>query len=65
MSCCCAALLITQGVTNIYTQHSPLLSRTLDECSKGTLQEASYPFLEGTPTKVKPQLVIEPPSDSH
>lgn len=49
-----------QGVTNIYTQHQPLLSRTLDECSKGTLQEASYPFLDGTPTKVKPQLVCCP-----
>ena len=36
-----------QGVENVYTQHSPHLSQTLDNLLKGRLRETSYPFLEG------------------
>lgn len=36
-----------QGVENVYTQHSPHLSQTLDLLLKGRLKESSYPFLEG------------------
>jgi hypothetical protein len=34
-------------VENVYTQHSPHLSQTLDLLLKGRLKESSYPFLEG------------------
>ncbi|KAK4689943.1 vacuolar protein sorting-associated protein 45, partial [Tremellales sp. Uapishka_1] len=36
-----------KGVENVYTQHTPHLSQTLDLLIKGRLREASYPFLEG------------------
>ncbi|GFZ46321.1 Vacuolar protein sorting-associated protein 45 [Saitozyma sp. JCM 24511] len=36
-----------KGVENVYTQHSPHLSQTLDLLLKGRLKETSYPFLEG------------------
>jgi hypothetical protein len=35
-----------QGVENIYTQHTPHLSQTLEHLSKGRLKETSYPFLD-------------------
>ena len=34
-----------QGVENIYTQHSPLLSETLDSLIKGKLKESFFPYL--------------------
>jgi len=34
-----------QGVQNVYTQHSPLLAQTLEAVTKGTLSEASHPYL--------------------
>lgn len=34
-----------KGVENIYTQHTPLLARTLDQLSKGKLKEAAFPFV--------------------
>ncbi|RXK39558.1 hypothetical protein M231_03228 [Tremella mesenterica] len=36
-----------KGVENVYTQHTPHLSQTLDLLLKGRLKETSYPFLEG------------------
>ncbi|CAD6566648.1 MAG: vacuolar protein sorting-associated protein 45 [Tremellales sp. Tagirdzhanova-0007] len=36
-----------KGVENVYTQHTPHLSQTLDLLTKGRLKETSYPFLEG------------------
>lgn len=36
-----------KGVENVYTQHTPHLSQTLDLLLKGRLKESSYPFLEG------------------
>jgi hypothetical protein len=36
-----------KGVENVYTQHKTLLSTIADKIMKGTLKEASYPFIEG------------------
>lgn len=36
-----------KGVENVYTQHTPHLSETLDLLLKGRLTERSYPFVEG------------------
>ncbi|KAG8691883.1 vacuolar protein sorting-associated protein 45 [Ceratobasidium sp. 423] len=36
-----------QGVENVYTQHSPHLSQTLENLLRGRLREQSYPFVEG------------------
>lgn len=35
-----------KGVENIYTQHVPLLSQTLDAVVKGKLKETSYPYVQ-------------------
>eukprot|EP00238_Polyblepharides_amylifera_P006241 CAMPEP_0196576828 /NCGR_PEP_ID=MMETSP1081-20130531/5998_1 /TAXON_ID=36882 /ORGANISM="Pyramimonas amylifera, Strain CCMP720" /LENGTH=398 /DNA_ID=CAMNT_0041895539 /DNA_START=98 /DNA_END=1294 /DNA_ORIENTATION=- len=34
-----------KGVDNVYTQHQPLLSQTLENLAKGKLKEADYPTL--------------------
>ncbi|KAJ6621885.1 Sec1 family-domain-containing protein [Mycena sp. CBHHK59/15] len=41
-----SALKGLKGVENVYTQHRPHLSQTLENLFKGRLREASYPFLE-------------------
>jgi len=46
------------GVTNIYTQHQPLLARTISDLIKRSLKEIPYPYIEGTPTNTKPQQII-------
>jgi len=46
------------GVTNIYTQHKPLLYRTIGDMLRGKLSEEAFPFLEGTPTKERPQQIL-------
>jgi hypothetical protein len=38
-----------QGLENVYMQHTPHLSQTLEFLFKGKLKETSYPFLDGTP----------------
>ena len=38
-----------QGAENVYTQHTPHLSQTLEHLFRGRLKDTSYPFLEGTP----------------
>lgn len=35
-----------QGVENVYTQHTPHLSQTLEHILRGKLKETSYPFIE-------------------
>lgn len=35
-----------QGVENVYTQHTPHLSQTLENLFKGRLKETSYPFID-------------------
>ncbi|AFR93131.1 hypothetical protein C343_01020 [Cryptococcus neoformans C23] len=42
-----SALKGLKGVENVFTQHTPHLSQTLDLLLKGRLRETSYPFLEG------------------
>ena len=41
-----SALKGLKGVENVYTQHTPHLSQTLEHLFKGRLRETSYPFLE-------------------
>ena len=43
-----SALKGLKGIENVYMQHTPHLSRTLETLFKGKLREASYPFIEGT-----------------
>eukprot|EP01112_Ceratiomyxa_fruticulosa_P003673 TRINITY_DN13992_c0_g1_i2.p1 TRINITY_DN13992_c0_g1~~TRINITY_DN13992_c0_g1_i2.p1 ORF type:complete len:554 (-),score=113.48 TRINITY_DN13992_c0_g1_i2:148-1809(-) len=40
-----------QGVSNIYTQHKPLLNEVLQDLLRGRLKDINYPFLIGQPTK--------------
>lgn len=47
-----------QGVTNIYSQHKPLLNEILDLISKNKLKDSVYPFLHGQPTPTRPTDVI-------
>lgn len=44
-----------QGVENVYTQHTPHLSQTLENLFKGRLKESSYPFVEGLGTNLSLQ----------
>ncbi|KAG6890820.1 hypothetical protein C0995_003253 [Termitomyces sp. Mi166 len=41
-----SALKGLKGVENVYTQHTPHLSQTLEHLLRGRLKETSYPFLE-------------------
>ncbi|XP_006462752.1 hypothetical protein AGABI2DRAFT_207344 [Agaricus bisporus var. bisporus H97] len=41
-----SALKGLKGVENVYTQHSPHLSQTLENLFRGRLKESSYPFLD-------------------
>jgi hypothetical protein len=36
-----------QGVENVYMQHRPHLTQTLENVFKGRLRDTSYPFLSG------------------
>ncbi|KAG9096034.1 vacuolar protein sorting-associated protein 45 [Ceratobasidium sp. 370] len=45
-----SALKGLKGVENVYTQHSPHLSETLENLLRGRLKEQSYPFIEGQAT---------------
>jgi hypothetical protein len=46
-SCIVSCFPPIQGVENVYTQHTPHISETLDLLLKGRLKETSYPFIEG------------------
>ncbi|KAM7450805.1 vacuolar protein sorting-associated protein 45 [Porites harrisoni] len=46
------------GVENIYTQHSPLLSETLDSLIKGKLKESFFPYLGSSVLRDRPQEII-------
>jgi len=45
------------GVSNVYTQHKPLVESIMDQLAKNKLKETQYPFLEGA-TREKAQDVI-------
>jgi len=48
-----------KGVENVYTQHTPRLSSTLESLIRGRLSEALYPYLNNPPaTREKPQDII-------
>ncbi|KAJ7069672.1 Sec1 family-domain-containing protein [Mycena amicta] len=56
-----SALKGLKGVENVYTQHRPHLSQTLENLFKGRLKDASYPFVENpgpNATLQRPQDVI-------
>ncbi|KAJ3507101.1 hypothetical protein NLJ89_g6492 [Agrocybe chaxingu] len=56
-----SALKGLKGVENVYTQHTPHLSQTLENLYRGRLKETSYPFLEGAGASAglqRPQDVI-------
>ncbi|KAH7340566.1 vacuolar protein sorting-associated protein 45 [Rhizoctonia solani] len=42
-----SALKGLKGVENVYTQHSPHLSQTLENLLRGRLREQSYPYVDG------------------
>lgn len=47
------------GVENVYTQHVPLLSYTIDSVIKNKLKDATYPLIYGTNSNTRPsELVI-------
>lgn len=56
-----SALKGLKGIENVYMQHVPHLSQTLENLFKGKLRETSYPFIEGAGTNAglqRPQDVI-------
>lgn len=38
-----------KGIDNVYTQHTPHLSQTVELLLKGRLKDTSYPYLENAP----------------
>ncbi|KIL67798.1 hypothetical protein M378DRAFT_121901 [Amanita muscaria Koide BX008] len=54
-----SALKGLKGVENVYTQHNPHMSQTLELLLKGKLKETSYPFLESP----GPNASIQRPQD--
>jgi hypothetical protein len=56
-----SALKGLKGIENVYMQHTPHLTQTLENLFKGKLREASYPFIEGAGVNAglqRPQDVI-------
>lgn len=47
-----------KGVENIYTQHKPVLTETLENLIKGKLKEQQYPYLAKDVFRDKPQDII-------
>ncbi|KAL9986476.1 hypothetical protein ACROYT_G000631 [Oculina patagonica] len=47
-----------KGVENIYTQHTPLLSETLDSLAKGKLRDTHFPYIGSTVLRDRPQEII-------
>lgn len=48
-----------KGVENVYTQHAPRLSQTLENLLKGRLKETSYPYLESPGPNASLQRFVE------
>ncbi|KAJ8595239.1 Sec1-like protein [Rhizopogon salebrosus TDB-379] len=56
-----SALKGLKGVENVYTQHTPHLSQTLENIFKGRLKDTTHPFLDGVGTNLglqRPQDII-------
>ena len=47
-----------KGIENVYTQHRPLLERTILALSKARLSDVKYPYLKNAARNEKPQDVI-------
>lgn len=47
-----------KGVENIYTQHTPLLSETLDNLVKGKLKDTQFPYIGSSVLRDRPQEII-------
>mmetsp|Transcript_26975 Transcript_26975/g.43432 ORF Transcript_26975/g.43432 Transcript_26975/m.43432 type:complete len:370 (-) Transcript_26975:4580-5689(-) len=47
-----------KGVSNVYTQHKPLVHETLESISKAKLKDTVYPFIGGGNVRDKPRDVI-------
>ncbi|KAM5562436.1 vacuolar protein sorting-associated protein 45 [Rosa sericea] len=47
-----------KGVENVYTQHQPLLSQTMESITKGRLRDVDYPFVGNHFQQGRPQEVI-------
>ncbi|EDO39542.1 predicted protein [Nematostella vectensis] len=47
-----------KGVENIYTQHAPLLSETIDGLIKGRLKDAQFPYMGHAQLRDRPQDII-------
>ncbi|KAJ7644229.1 Sec1-like protein [Roridomyces roridus] len=54
-----SALKGLKGVENVYTQHRPHLSQTLENLFKGRLKETSYPFMDNP----GPNAALQRPQD--
>ena len=50
--------LAIDGVENVYSQHVPLLMRTLDAIRQGKLSEKDYPVISGGSAAGRPQVVV-------
>ncbi|KAF8532090.1 putative vacuolar protein sorting protein VpsB [Gautieria morchelliformis] len=57
-----SALKGLKGVENVYTQHAPHLSQTLEHLLRGRLKDTSYPFVEGQ-QGVGPNSSLQRPQD--
>ncbi|KAK3817205.1 MAG: Sec1-like protein [Benniella sp.] len=53
-----SALKGLKGVENVYTQHQPQLAQIMEQLLKMRLKEASYPFLDGSASRDRPQDII-------
>ncbi|KAK6115647.1 hypothetical protein DH2020_007916 [Rehmannia glutinosa] len=47
-----------KGVENVYTQHQPLLSQTMESIVKGRLRDVDYPYVGNHFQQARPQDVI-------
>lgn len=47
-----------QGVSNVYSQHVPVLMDTIQSVTKGKLKTDVYPFVPGSTTGAQPELVV-------
>ncbi|CAN0928585.1 Vacuolar protein sorting-associated protein 45 homolog [Linum grandiflorum] len=47
-----------KGVENVYTQHQPLLSQTMESIIKGRVRDVDYPFVGNHYQQARPQEVI-------
>ena len=52
-----------QGVSNVYSQHVPVLMETIQSVMKGKLKTSDYPFVPGSTASQTPQPELVIPSE--